>query len=114
MTDFQLIYDFVEESNSTNSNTDKINVLKKYTQYDVVKIALHYTYNTYKQYGVTSVNCKKRSDLLGNPNTYEDFFDLLDDLNDRVLTGHTAIANVNRYVLENLMFEDIIWSIIFW
>ena len=112
MTDFQLIYDFVEESNSTNSNTDKINVLKKYTQYDVVKIALHYTYNTYKQYGVTSVNCKKRSDLLGNPNTYEDFFDLLDDLNDRVLTGHTAIANVNRYVLENLMFEDIIWSII--
>lgn len=112
MTDFQLIYDFVEESNSTNSNTDKINVLKKYTQYDVVKIALHYTYNTYKQYGVTSVNCKKRSDLLGNPNTYEDFFDLLDDLNDRVLTGHAAIANVNRYVLENLMFEDIIWSII--
>ena len=112
MTDFQLIYDFVEESNSTNSNTDKINVLKKYTQYDVVKIALHYTYNTYKQYGVTSVNCKKRSDLLGNPNTYENFFDLLDDLNDRVLTGHAAIANVNRYVLENLMFEDIIWSII--
>lgn len=112
MTDLQLIYDFVEESNSTNSNTDKINVLKKYTQYDAVKIALHYTYNTYKQYGITSVNCKKRSDLLGNPNTYLDLFDLLDDLNDRVLTGHAAIANVNRYVQENKQFEDIIWSII--
>jgi len=112
MTDLQLIYDFVEESNSTNSNTDKINVLKKYTQYDAVKIALHYTYNTYKQYGITSVNCKKRSDLLGNPNTYLDLFDLLDDLNDRVLTGHAAIANVNRFVQENKQFEDIIWSII--
>jgi DNA ligase-1 len=111
-TDFQTIKDFIEASNSTNSNTDKINVLKKYTEHDVVKIALHYTYNTYKQYGVTSVNCKKRSDLLGNPNTYEDFFELLDDLNDRVLTGHTAIANINRYVLENSMYEDVIWSII--
>ncbi|MDA8988689.1 hypothetical protein N9F93_00295 [bacterium] len=111
-TDFQLISDFVEASNATNSNSDKLNVLKKYTQYDVVKIALHYTYNTYKQYGVTSVNCKKRSDLLGNPSTYEDFFDLLDDLNDRVLTGHAAIANINRFVQENKNYEDLIWNII--
>lgn len=111
-TDFQLIKDFVEASNSTNSNTDKINVLKEYTKHDVVKNALHYTYNTYKQYGVTSKNCKKRSDLLGHPNTYWDFFGLLDDLANRVITGHNAIANVNRYVQENKMFEDIIWSII--
>mgnify|MGYP003644608218 CR=1 FL=1 len=40
MTDLQLIYDFVEQSNSTNSNTDKLNVLKTYTQYDSVKKAL--------------------------------------------------------------------------
>ena len=112
ITNFQLIHDFVTESNATNSNTNKFNVLKEYTEHDVVKIALHYTYNTYKQYGVTSVNCKKRSDLLGNPNTYENFFDLLDDLNDRAITGHSAIANVNRYVQENKHFEDIIWSII--
>jgi DNA ligase-1 len=111
-TNFQLIKDFVEASNSTNSNTDKINVLKEYTQHEVVKNALHYTYNTYKQYGVTSKNCKKRSDLLGHPNTYWDFFLLLDDLANRVVTGHNAIANVNRYVNENPMFEDIIWSII--
>jgi DNA ligase 1 len=112
MTDFQLIYDFVEESNSTNSNTDKINVLKKYTKYNIVKKALQYTYDTYKQYGVTSKNCKKRSDLLGNTNTYVDFFNLLDDLNNRVITGHSAIESVNRYVQENKDFEDIIWSII--
>ena len=111
-TDFQLIHDFVEVSNSTNSNTDKLNVLKEYSQYESVRNALYYTYNTYLQYGVTSANCKKNSDLLGHPNTYGDFFLLLNDLNDRVVTGHNAIANVNRYVRENPLFEDLIWNIL--
>ena len=111
-TNFQLIHDFIEESNSTNSNTDKLNVLKKYGQYDVVKKALFYTYNTFMQFGVTSANCKKNSDLLGHPNTYGDFFGLLDDLSNRVCTGHTAIANVNRFVQENPLFEEIIFNII--
>ncbi|MDB9800896.1 hypothetical protein OAB94_00780 [Flavobacteriaceae bacterium] len=111
-TDFQLIYDFIEASNATNSNTDKINVLKTYTQYESVRKALAYTYDTFKQYGITSANCKKNSDLLGHPNTYGDFFGLLDDLNNRVCTGHTAIANVNRFVLENKQYEDIIFKII--
>lgn len=112
MTDLQLIYDFVEQSNSTNSNTDKLQVLKTYTQYDSVKKALVYTYDTFKQYGVTSKNCKKHSDLMGHPNTYGDLFLLLDDLNNRVCTGHNAIANVNRFVRENRLYEDIIWNII--
>ena len=112
MTDLQLIYDFVEQSNATNSNTDKLDVLKTYTQYDSVKKALVYTYDTYKQYGVTSKNCKKHSDLMGHPNTYGDLFLLLDDLNDRICTGHAAIANVNRFVQENKNYEDLIWNII--
>ena len=111
-TDFQLIYDFVEVSNSTNSNTDKLNVLKEYSQYESVRNALYYTYNTYLQYGVTSANCKKNSDLLGHPNTYGNFFALLDDLNNRVVTGHNAIANINRYVMENKAFDGVIWSIL--
>ena len=111
-TNFQLIYDFVEASNSTNSNTDKLEVLKTYTQYDSVSKALLYTYDTYKQYGVTSKNCKKNSDLIGPPNVFGDFFLLLDYLNDRILTGHDAIKAVNRYVLENREYEDLIWNII--
>ena len=111
-TDFQLIYDFVEASNSTNSNTDKLEVLKTYTQYDSVSKALLYTYDTYKQYGVTSKNCKKNSDLIGPSNVFGDFFLLLDYLNDRILTGHDAIKAVNRYVLENKEYEDLIWNII--
>ena len=111
-TDFQLISDFVEASNASNSNTAKLEVLKTYTQYETVCKALNYTYDTYKQYGVTSKNCKKNSDLTGHPNTYGDFFLLLDDLNDRVVTGHNAIANVNQYVKENPLFEDLIWNIL--
>ena len=112
MTDFQLIHDFVEESNSTNSNTDKLNVLKKYGQYDSVRKALYYTYNTFKQYGITSANCKKRNDLVAPENLYDDFFSLLDDLNDRNITGHSAIQVVNSFVNANVEFEELIWNII--
>lgn len=112
MTDFQLISDFVEASNATNSNSDKLEVLKTYTQYESVCKALNYTYDTYKQYGVTSANCKKNSDLMGYPNTYGSLFTLLDDLNNRVCTGHTAIANVNRFVHENYIYKDLIFNII--
>ena len=111
-TDFQLISDFVEASNATNSNSDKLEVLKTYTQYESVCKALNYTYDTYKQYGVTSANCKKNSDLMGHPNTYGSLFTLLDDLNNRVCTGHTAIANVNRFVHENFTYKDLIFNII--
>ena len=110
MTDFQLIHDFVEQSNSTNSNADKLNVLEEYSQYDSVRKALVYTYDTYKQYGVTSNNCKKRSDLIKWG--YTDLFKLLDDLDQRYLTGHLAISYVNGFVDANRDFEDIIWNII--
>lgn len=112
MKDLQLIYDFVEQSNSSNSNTDKLNVLKEYTQYDSVRKALVYTYDTYKQYGVTSKNCKKNSDLISPYHQFEDLFLLLDYLNDRILTGHDAIKAVNRYVSDNPLYADIIWNII--
>jgi DNA ligase-1 len=110
MTDLQLIYDFVEQSNATNSNTDKLQVLKTYTQYESVRKALVYTYDTYKQYGVTSTNCKKHSDLIKYG--YKDLFILLDDLDQRYLTGHEAISYVNGFVDANKGFEDIIWNII--
>jgi len=112
MTDFQLIHDFVEQSNSTNSNTDKLNVLEEYSQYDSVRKALVYTYDTYKQYGVTSTNCKKRNDLVAPENLYDDFFSLLDDLNDRNITGHSAIQVVNSFVNANVEFEELIWNIL--
>ena len=108
--DLQLVHDFIEQSNSSNSNNDKLEVLKTYTQYEIVRQTLHYTYNTFKQYGVTSQNCKKNSKLVKYG--YTDLFKLLDDLNDRYLTGHEAISYVNGFIDANKSYEDIIWNVI--
>lgn len=112
MSDFQSIQEFVDKQNSTNSNTDKLRVLESYSQSQLIRKTLLYTYDTFRQYYVTSDACKKRPDLLGYPNTYRDFFGLLDDLRNRVITGHTAIASVNQYVKENHQYADLIWNIL--
>jgi DNA ligase-1 len=106
----QDIQNFVTESNQTNSNTDKLNVLKKYAKNESVLLALNYTYNTFKQYGVTSENCKKNSNLIKYG--YTDLAKLLDDLNDRYITGHTAISYVNGFVEANKAHEELIFNII--
>lgn len=106
----QDIQNFVTESNQTNSNTDKLNVLKKYANNESVCSALNYTYNTFKQYGVTSENCKKNSNLIKYG--YTDLAKLLDDLNDRFITGHLAISCVNGFVEANKDYEELIFNII--
>ena len=112
MKELKLTQEFVNESNSTNSNTDKINVIKKYSnQPDVLKV-LQYTYDTFKQYYVTSKNCKKRSDLVLPFGSYTDIFSLLDALSSRQITGHSAIEAVNTFVEENKEYSDLIWNII--
>ena len=104
---------FVERSNSTNSNTDKLNVLRDYQTDQEVLQALRYVYSPFKQYYVTSKNLKKRSDLVSPiGNQYGNIFTLLDTLNDRVITGHDAIAAVNRFILENRQYEELIYNII--
>jgi DNA ligase-1 len=110
MTDLEQIQEFVDAQNATNSNTDKLNVLKKYAKNEAVRNALEYTYNTFKQYGVTSANCKKNSNLIKYG--YTDLFKLLDDLSIRFITGHTAISLVNGFVEANKKHEDLIFSII--
>ena len=110
MTDLEQIQEFVDAQNATNSNTDKLNVLKKYANNEAVRNALEYTYNTFKQYGVTSANCKKNSNLIKYG--YTDLFKLLDDLSIRFITGHTAISLVNGFVEANKKHEDLIFSII--
>jgi DNA ligase-1 len=110
MTNLEQIQEFVDAQNATNSNTDKLNVLKRYANNEAVRNALEYTYNTFKQYGVTSANCKKNSNLVKYG--YSDLFKLLDDLSIRFITGHTAISLVNGFVEANKKHEDLIFSII--
>ena len=100
---------FVEQMRATSSSLEKVEILKQ--QSDFIKKVLEYTYNPYKQYYVTSKTCKKNFNIR---NTFpdEDLFDLLDDLTNRNLTGHDAIAAVNSFTNANEEYEDLIHSII--
>ena len=103
---------FIDEMKESSSGNYKIETIKKHSDSEFLQKIFNYTYNPYKKYNVTSKNCKKNSELLGHANTYGSIFTLLDDLANRVCTGHTAIANVNRFILENIQYEDLIFNII--
>ena len=106
------LQEFVNRSNASNSNNDKLDVLRDYTTDQEVLQALRYVYSPFKQYYVTSKNLKKRSDLVSPiGNQYGSIFTLLDTLNDRVITGHDAISAVNRFILENRQYEELIYNI---
>jgi len=116
---FDYLQSFINEMNDSSSGNHKIATIKKYADNseenedrEFLQNIFYYTYNPYFKYNVTSKNCKKNSDLLGHPNTYGSIFTLLDDLRNRVCTGHTAIANVNRFILENKQYETLIYNII--
>ena len=116
---FDYLQSFSNEMNDSSSGNHKIATIKKYADNseenddrEFLQNIFYYTYNPYFKYNVTSKNCKKNSNLLGHPNTYGSIFTLLDDLRNRVCTGHTAIANVNRFILENIQYETLIYNII--
>ena len=106
------LQDFVNQMKNTSSLNEKKVIIEAIKGDEFIKKALNYALDPYKKYYVTSKTCKKRSDLLGHPNTYGDLFGLLDDLNDRICTGHTSIANVNQYIVEHPLYKDLILSII--
>jgi len=118
-TNLTYLQSFLDEMRSSSSGNHKIATLKKYadnsdenSDREFLQKVFFYTYNPYYKYNVTSKNCKKNSDLVGHPNTYGSIFTLLDDLRNRVCTGHSAIANVNRFVQEWPQWETIIYSIL--
>jgi DNA ligase-1 len=100
---------FVDKMQATSSSLDKVEILKQ--QPEFIKRILEYTYNPYKQYNVTSKTCKKNSGLF-KYNIYKDVFELLDDLTNRVYTGHDAIAAVNGFVTANPGYEDLIYNVL--
>jgi DNA ligase 1 len=110
--DLQRLQDFVDQMKATSSLNEKKVIIGTIKNDKFITEALKYAYDPFKKYYVTPTNCKKNSELLGHPNTYGNIFFLLDDLDNRVCTGHNAIANVNRFVYENRQFEDLIFSII--
>ena len=102
---------FVDEMKATSSLNEKKVIIKSIEQDTFITKALNYTFDPYKKYYVTSKTCKKNNGLF-KYNLYNNLFDLLDDLANRVITGHDSIAAVNGFVTANPGYEDLIFSII--
>jgi len=107
--DFNQVAAFIEEMKATSSTNDKKEILKKYDSPSLRRL-FEYTYSPFKQYYVTSDNLKKRADLIAD--THTDLFSLLDDLNERRVTGHSAIQAVNGFIEKNKEFSEIIYDVI--
>lgn len=104
---------YIDETNATNANNDKLAVLEKYKEDDFIRKILHYTYNDLLNFRVTSDNLKKNKDIAATSSAYgSDLFRLLDDLHNSVITGHNAIGYVNTFIHDHRMYGDIIYKII--
>lgn len=111
MEDFKRLTAMIEELNGTNSSSEKKEILAKYPE---CKKALLYTYDPFRQYYISSENIKKRDDLQGmlGLTEYDNFYELLDALNERTLSGHAAIATVQNFIQKHKEYEDLILRII--
>ena len=99
--DFNYVWDMVRDLRATSSTIDKQGIIEDYCNHNseaasFTKKILLYTYHPLWQYNVTSDNLKKKNSLRGKP--YKNFFDLLDDLKSRKITGHDAIGAVHTFI----------------
>ena len=119
---------FVTELRNTNSRILKEEILekywkeekelvKKYPTNNTLENLFHYVYDYDKQYYVTSANILKK-DLtekgLFAGKKYDNLWSLLDDLSNRVITGHQAIMAVQQFLkgLYNEKWEKLVLDII--
>ena len=109
--DLKRLQEFVNKMKNTSSLLEKKVIIESIKDDDFITNALYYTYNPYLKYYMTSKTCKKRTDLIDNDLDYP-LFTLLDALIDRDYTGHHAIALVNGFVVNNIQYRDLIYSII--
>jgi len=113
--DFNYVWGMVRDLRATSSTTDKQGIIEDYCNHNsaaatFTKQILKYTYHPLWQYNVTSDNLKKKSKLRGKQ--YKNFFDLLDNLKSRKITGHDAIGAVNSFIDFHPDHEELIYCII--
>lgn len=113
--DFGYVWGMVRDLRATSSTIDKQNIIEDYCGSNsaasiFTKNILLYTYHPAWQYFVTSDNLKKKNSLRGKQ--YKNFFDLLNDLKSRVITGHDAIGAVNSFIDHHPDYEELIHCII--
>ena len=115
---FDYVQNRVNALRATSSTKDKEDIIKINCSIfgnpsaNFAKQILLYTYHPLWQYNVTSDNLKKKNHLVARKNEYKNFFDLLDDLKNRVITGHDAIAAVNSFIEHHSDYEELIHCVI--
>ena len=114
--DFDYVWGMVRDLRATSSTIDKQGIIEDYCSHkseaaNFTKKILLYTYHPTWQYNVTSDNIKKKSHL-DDGQKYYDIFLLLDDLKNRVITGHDAIGAINAFVDLYPDYEELIHCII--
>ena len=101
---------FIKQINSTTSTNEKVKILSACNK-DLRRI-LYYTYNNFMQYNITSKTLKKRSDLCNKYTKFDSIFNLLDSLNQRLITGHKALEETNGFILNNPEYRELIHLIL--
>jgi DNA ligase-1 len=113
MKNLEKLQAFVNEMKNTSSLLKKKEIIKKYENDAFITKVLHYVYNPYKQFHVTSKTCIKNSHLVTGAQRFPgSVFELLDKLSDRVVTGHDAIKAVNDFVVTYANYAGLIYSVI--
>ena len=115
--DFDYVWGMVRDLRATSSTIDKQGIIEDYCNHksdaaNFTKSILLYTYHPLWQYNVTSDNLKKKNYLVARKNDYKNFFDLLNDLKNRKITGHDAIAAVNSFIEHHSDYEELIHCVI--
>jgi ATP-dependent DNA ligase len=104
---------FVEDLNKTNSNTDKLKVINQYNIIEPVlfKQWMNYIFHYNMRYNVTSSSLKKHKELKDINNSFT-IFEILDQLNQRIVTGNKSIELVNGFIEINNKYKNLIYKII--
>jgi DNA ligase-1 len=115
--DFNYVMGMVRDLRATSSTIDKQGIILDYCGHNsaaasFTKNILLYTYHPLWQYNITSDNLKKKNHLVARKNEYKNFFDLLDALKSRKITGHDAISAVNSFIEHYSEYEELIHCII--
>ena len=108
--DLNIVYNFIKEMNSSTSSNDKIDLIR-FAKPEVRKV-LFYTYNTFQQYNITPKVLDKRPDLCNKHTKFASVFELLDSLNNRMITGHKAVEETNGYLFNNPKSKDLLYLIL--
>ena len=101
---------FIESMNASTSSNEKISIMSSANK--SIHRILYYTYNTFMQYNITPKVLDKRPDLCNKHTKFVSIFDLLDSLNQRLITGHRAIEETNGFILNNPEYKNLLYLIL--